>query len=363
MRSHVSRILIKVTLFILVTSCTKQSIQPPILTFTPPDKYTISTTVPTIGKTPVNKLATRTPTIPIYQITYISEGQKIYGKIITCIENNRLCFGEENLLVSIQTQNTMPTIPIGDYSWSPDGKMIAICATGVSDQPDIFWTNINDLMWKNITNSNVYDCSPNWTRDGKRLIYDTNSYELYGGSQVFSSSLNGEDIMPILAKDKLGDEEQVSLSPDGNRLAFIHSDENGFYQIYITNLDGSNRIQITDLPAHNIYPSFSPDGKWIVFIRQTDPYDVTNQYDNSRNHIVIINIESKEEITIISGKNALDDFESPSWAPFGEWIAFSSDYEGNYDIYVISVDGKNLIKVNLSENFERNPKWKIVNNP
>ncbi len=364
MKSSIQTIIIIAIFFIVSTGCKGQNNQLSTITSTQSITPKNPTTLPTMEMAQEVNLATNTPTIITdYQLTYVSEGQNIYGKKVASIENGHICFGEEKLLISIQNRKGVPSFPISDHSWSPDGQMIAICATGIGDKDDIFWTNVRDINWENITNSKVYECSPNWTPDGRGLIYDANSYELYGGHKIISSNLNGQDKIPLLIKDTLGDEGQVALSPDGNRLAFIHSDDNGFYQIYITNLDGTNKIQLTDLPAHNDYPSFSPDGKWIVFHRQTDPYAVTNQYDNSRNRIVVMNIETKEEFTIISGKNAIEEFVSPSWAPFGDWIAFSSNYEGSYNIYIIKTDGKGLMRITTSQDFESNPKWRIYTEP
>jgi TolB protein len=233
----------------------------------------------------------------------------------------------------------------------------------VGGQYDIFWADLEDLNWTNITNSEFYECVPNWTPDGLRLVYEANSHELYGGHRIFSVLLNGQEPIQLLSIGSLGDEGQIALSPDGSRLAFNHRDDNGFYQLFIADLDGSNRVQLTDLPAHNFGPSFSPDGKWLVFHRQTDPYSVTNQYDDSRNHIVIMNIETREDSTIISGNNGNENFASPTWAPFGQWIAFTSNVGGSYDIYIIRADGSGLTRVTSSPGNESHPKWRVYYSP
>ena len=47
------------------------------------------------------------------------------------------------------------------------------------------------------------------------------------------------------------------LSPDGSKIAF-ESSRDGNYEIYIMNLDGSGQARLTDNPAADKFPSFSP---------------------------------------------------------------------------------------------------------
>jgi len=53
-------------------------------------------------------------------------------------------------------------------------------------------------------------------------------------------------------------------SPGGTRIAF-GSARDGNYEIYIMNADGTNQIRLTDHPAYDMSPGWSPDGKHIIF--------------------------------------------------------------------------------------------------
>jgi TolB protein len=55
-----------------------------------------------------------------------------------------------------------------------------------------------------------------------------------------------------------------AISPDGQSIAFV-SDRDGKDEIYIMNADGSNARRLTDDPASEWQPSWSPDGNQIVF--------------------------------------------------------------------------------------------------
>jgi TolB protein len=47
----------------------------------------------------------------------------------------------------------------------------------------------------------------------------------------------------------------------------------------------------------------------------------------------------------------------PSWSPDGSQIAFSSNRDGNYEIYVIGSDGKNLTRLTNDPGVDRYPTW------
>jgi TolB protein len=60
------------------------------------------------------------------------------------------------------------------------------------------------------------------------------------------------------------DDMMPTFSPDGRRIAFA-SNRTGNWDIYVMDLEGGQPVQITSDPTHDIYPSFSPDGRYLVY--------------------------------------------------------------------------------------------------
>lgn len=144
--------------------------------------------------------------------------------------------------------------------------------------------------------------APNWTRDGKYLIYNSNgrifTYEMATGavkeintgfaidcnndhvlspdnSELAVSHFTNEDatsriyILPLsggaprLVTEK-GPSYLHGWSPDGKRLAYC-AERNGQYDIYAISVDGGEETQLTNLPGLDDGPEYSPDGKYIWF--------------------------------------------------------------------------------------------------
>jgi Tol biopolymer transport system component len=61
-----------------------------------------------------------------------------------------------------------------------------------------------------------------------------------------------------------GSDGQPAWSPNGQQLAYISQDD-GNFEIYRINLDGSNKVRLTTEPASDGLPIWSPDGNWIAF--------------------------------------------------------------------------------------------------
>jgi Tol biopolymer transport system component len=75
------------------------------------------------------------------------------------------------------------------------------------------------------------------------------------------------------------------------------------------------------------------------------------------------NFDGDNEICMISGRkmtqltdNTWDD-EYPVWSPDGRTIAFSSNREGNFDIYLYSLDDSRITQLTFSEQDEMEPAW------
>jgi Tol biopolymer transport system component len=58
--------------------------------------------------------------------------------------------------------------------------------------------------------------------------------------------------------------------------------------------------------------------------------------------IYVMNADGSDQINL--SENAADDI-CPAWSPDGKRVAFSTDRDGNYEIYVMNADGSDQIRL------------------
>ena len=123
-------------------------------------------------------------------------------------------------------------------------------------------------------------------------------------------------------------------SPDRTKIAFT-SDRSGGSQIYVMDADGKNPIKLTDGPRSKSGPDWSPNGGKIAF---TVSADMRNEWEP---HIAVMDADGRNRERLV------DSAEAPSWSPDGREIAFMSRRAGGvwYHIYVIGTDGQGLRRV------------------
>jgi len=231
--------------------------------------------------------------------------------------------------------------------------------------------------------------SPAWSADGRRLVFhrdvDTRwppvrpgpsrhpSFRLVRTGIFPSYSLTGDRLLMndqragILHNSILlmnadgsqrsilfGDPERSALapvwSPQGDRIA---SGLGRFFQgvqglaaadIAVMSVDGKDVRILTDGSANYGFPSWSPDGRQLVF----------RLAGKERNGLVIVDVATGAVKTLTSGV-AHDNF--PSWSPKGDRIAFTSDRDGDYEIYTIRPDGTDLRRLTNSPGNDAHNSW------
>ena len=127
-------------------------------------------------------------------------------------------------------------------------------------------------------------------RDGNREIYLMNPD---GTEQVNITNHPAEDIYPI-------------WSPTGDQILFV-SDRDGMRDLYLMDADGGNVRKIFRKSAHRAYPTWSPDGKQIAYER----------LDGTVWFIYTAKTTGQQEHQVAVGR-------CPSWSPDGTEIVFVS---------------------------------------
>lgn len=164
--------------------------------------------------------------------------------------------------------------------------------------------------------------APNWTGDGKYLIYNSNG-------KIYDYSLETGKIRLIDTGFAVNCNNDHVLSPDSSRLAVSHSREEDFVsRIYTLSREGGQPELITEEGPSYLH-GWSPDGQWLSFCGERD-----GQYN-----IYKISLEEKKDIQLTGGA-WLDD--GPEFSPDGRYIWFNSARTGLMQIWRMNTDGSNL---------------------
>ncbi|MBX2997950.1 MAG: PD40 domain-containing protein [Caldilineaceae bacterium] len=85
-----------------------------------------------------------------------------------------------------------------------------------------------------------------------------------GGCGLYAINANSEDANAKRRLTEGGSDGQPAWSPEGSQIAYI-SQEDGNFEVYIINADGSGKVRLTNDLASDGLPVWSPDGQWIAF--------------------------------------------------------------------------------------------------
>jgi Tol biopolymer transport system component len=175
--------------------------------------------------------------------------------------------------------------------------------------------------------------APNWTKDGKYLIYNSSAGILYKYALAdgMISELN-------TGSQKSNNNDHV-ISFGGTKLAISnHVGDKRVSTLYVLPITGSDKpVQITSPDSgHSYLHSWSLDGKKLIFTGQRNM-----QFD-----IWSIDIASKKE-TALTNSATLDD--GPELSPNGQWIYFNSVRTGTMKLWRMKPDGSAQEQVTFDE--------------
>jgi Tol biopolymer transport system component len=203
---------------------------------------------------------------------------------------------------------------------------------------------------------------PAFSPDGKFLAYTTDDR---GNLDVVVQPLGGGEPIRIAATE--ADEAQAAWSPDGTRLAFVSARDHGGRLAVTLNVSAlelfsnSTHGDIYLVPAlggtpaklveDGHYPSWSPDGKRIVFMSNR----------GGEVHLWTVAAEGGAPQSLTSGATVID--YQPAWSPDGQWIAYGSGdprragRAGMFNLFVIPSGGGKPERLTDGFTYVTRPAW------
>ena len=185
--------------------------------------------------------------------------------------------------------------------------------------------------------------SPAWSADGNRLAF---SSSMRGDPEIFVADANGANPKRITAY--VGADVSPVWNPKtGVQIAFV-SGRTGLPQIYIMDADGTNLQRMTDT-GYAVSPSWSPNGQFLAFAwrRNYGPGAPGGQ------DIYAMDIASKKWVQL-THEHGVCDF--PSWSPDGRHIVYESQTGHQTQIWTMLADGTQNHKLTTSGNSYQ-PNW------
>jgi len=171
--------------------------------------------------------------------------------------------------------------------------------------------------------------APNWSRDGKALIFDR-------GGKMWTIPATGGEASAIDIGDATGCTGSHGLSPDGKWLAITcTTPEHPGRRVFIVPSGGGAPRMVTENPD-SYFHSWSPDGKTILFTRPS----------KGSINIFAISPEGGAEKPLTTGSGTSDD---PDYSPDGKYVYFNSDHAGGMQIFRMNPDGSHPEQVTFDE--------------
>ena len=170
-----------------------------------------------------------------------------------------------------------------------------------------------------------------------------------GNPEIYSVRVHGRRGVKRLTNEP-ADDVDPAWSPDGKRIAFV-SARSGSYEIYVMNADGSHVVQRT-FSGISWGPTWSPDGTKIAY---------STLSNGSANLWVVSPDAGGPAPTLLFEAPGWD--AQPAWSPDGARLALASDwyaYDFVWDIFLINADGSGFTGLtgDIFDNKDYlNPSW------
>jgi TolB protein len=228
-----------------------------------------------------------------------------------------------------------------DPAWSPDGRLLAFARDGAVHIVRADRSGLRRL---------APGASPAWAPDGARLVLARKTAQ---GADLYVIRSDGGGLRRLTRTAAA--ESEPEWSPDGRWIAFVRTARAGSAHVYVVRPGGGGVRRVTTGPVEDLSPTWSPDSRQLAFVRDDELLGRSRVFITSvqggRPRPLVDELELDPEATFES---------SPFWSPDGKRIVFVRGARLYSDLYLASVDGRFLRRITdnaVDQVTDRQPAW------
>lgn len=303
----------------------------------------------------------------------------------------------EELPPTTVTATEAPVAPVE----TPTGGSAQIAFASMRDgHPQIYLMDLLTKEITQITDINGGACQPDWSPDGKQLVFISpcnNDKDRYDNASLFIMDADGSNRNPLDLTGEGG--YDPNWSPDGSKIAFTSLRTGRVPNVYVIDVETRDVTNLSMKNARDFQPNWSPDSELIAFttvrsgpneiwtmnpkggelqvfsrVPQGDCVDslwspdmddiIFTQYAGSDRRGLIISAPwlggAKErgfnQHTVIDLSATTKE---PDFSPDGFWMVFVSTQDpGNLDIFLMRNNGSELQRLTTDETRDFDPAWR-----
>ncbi len=240
-------------------------------------------------------------------------------------------------------------------AWSPDGQEIAF-SNGSFARPSERGPYPSPLLVAKVATGEIRQVTetdasqPNWSPHGDRIAY----WGIKGGGQRDIWTVGAEGGDPVVVTDDPALDWNPIWSPDGRYLYFA-SDRGGSMNLWRVPIDErSGKLlgapePVTTPATYSGYISFSRDGRHLAYTQVVDQVNIQQiNFDAVKGKV------EASPVWITRGARIATD---PHLSPDGEWVVFGATGDKQEDLFIVRRDGTGLRQITNDKHKDRAPQW------